>query len=218
MSLVDLIVSINKISLLAFFITLGFLGYEFYLFKKEKESKSKPIVPNFNENLTLNNTTDTNNFFRQNKPKKIFKTNPLILIILLILLLIFGGLSIVGFISIKETSVNPAVILTPTPKIIYKRASGIKIFDENFIPLNEVEMVKIKPQTKLIIGIDKISGMDIDKARIRVNKNQWELTDITEKFDSSKNIFYIEYIIASEESQLKIEAQLHSKSEGWLGN
>lgn len=43
---------LNKISLLAFIVTLGFLIYQFYLLKKESiVNKNKtPIIPDFNEN------------------------------------------------------------------------------------------------------------------------------------------------------------------------
>lgn len=43
---------LNKISLLAFVVTAGFLGYQFYLLKKESSAnKNKtPAIPDFNEN------------------------------------------------------------------------------------------------------------------------------------------------------------------------
>lgn len=218
MNLVDFIVSINKISLVAFIATLGFVGYEVYLLKKEKTSQSQPVIPNFDENAVLKNTSSINQLITSSQAQKIIKTNPLILIFLVVLLFVFGAMSIIGFISVKKNSLIPASSVVPTPQLIYKKANGVKIFNQNFELLTDKQIIQLKPQTKIIIGIDKISGTDVDKARIRVNKNLWDLADITEKFDSSKNIFYIEYTLATNESKLRVEAQLHSQIDGWLGN
>jgi hypothetical protein len=218
MNLIDFIVSINKISLIAFIGTFVFVGYEVYLLQKEKKSKTQPIIPNFNENLVVKNQSTIQALIDNSRTGKIVKTNPIILIILLILMLLFGIMSIIGFISVRKNSIENVATPLPTPQVIYKKANGVKIFDQNLNILADKELAGLKPAAKILIGIDKISGTDIDKARIRVNKNLWELSDITEKFDSSRNMFYIEYIVASSESKLKIEAQLHSKTDGWLGN
>ena len=45
---------LNKISLLAFFITAGFLFYQVYLLKKESTPKAgKPVIPDFDENIKV---------------------------------------------------------------------------------------------------------------------------------------------------------------------
>lgn len=52
---------INKISLIAFIITAGFLGYQFYLLKKEtpRDPKSTPSIPEFNENEKMSSANYT---------------------------------------------------------------------------------------------------------------------------------------------------------------
>jgi hypothetical protein len=95
-------------------------------------------------------------------------------------------------------------------------SDGILIFDENFNLLKDEELNKLEPQKKIIVGIKTLEGTDIDKARIRINKNIWQPEDETKKFEKKNKVFYIEYRPASDESRLKIEAQLHSRSDGWL--
>jgi len=216
--MLDFIISINKISLVAFIGTLGFIVYEFLLLKREKDSQSRPNIPNFNENLASKNPLIIQDFMANRQMEKIVKTNPFILIALLVLLFIFGLLSIIGFLSVKNNSFNSNTLVSPSPRIVYQKAQGIKIYDKNFNLLNDNDLTQMKKNSTIIIGIDKISGTDIDKARIRVNKNLWEQKDLTEKFDTRQNMFYIEYITASDEGKLEIEAQLHSKTDGWLGN
>jgi len=52
---------LNKISLIAFIITAGFLGYQFYLLKKEtpRDPKSTPSIPEFNENEKMSSVNYT---------------------------------------------------------------------------------------------------------------------------------------------------------------
>jgi hypothetical protein len=71
---------------------------------------------------------------------------------------------------------------------------------------------------KVFIGVKNISGIDIDKARIRINADKWNLEDETSKLEIKTGLFYKEYQIATNETKLKIEAQLHSQTEGWLGD
>jgi len=52
MDIFSILSYLNKISLLAFVVTAIFLGYQFYLLKKESftNKNKKPIIPDFNEN------------------------------------------------------------------------------------------------------------------------------------------------------------------------
>lgn len=56
MTIFQILSYINKISLILFFIILAFLGYQFYLLKKEISStiKEKPIIPDFSDNIQAN--------------------------------------------------------------------------------------------------------------------------------------------------------------------
>ena len=70
---------------------------------------------------------------------------------------------------------------------------------------------------KIIIGIQTIVEADIDRARIKINTKDWQISDITTLFNPQLKVYYREYIVATGTAQLKIDAQLHSASDGWLG-
>lgn len=53
MDFLDILGSVNKISILFFIITLGVLAYEFYLFRKEKRKQQKPKIPTFSQTKTV---------------------------------------------------------------------------------------------------------------------------------------------------------------------
>ena len=71
---------------------------------------------------------------------------------------------------------------------------------------------------KVYVGIQTIDEADIDRARIKINEKDWNVAHITSQFNKDKKVYYREYTIASGESKLKIDAQLHSETDGWLGD
>lgn len=217
--MIDLIISLNKISLLAFLATLGYLIYEFYLLKKERKIKKIPKVPQFKEDLAPKLINTSTVIISDNKDVSHFKKDSSIFFILFILLLIFAFLTVIGFFFQPNINKKTQELITPIPTVIEKKveSSGILVYDENFKLLNKDELSKLSSGAALIIGIKTIPQVDIDKARIRVNKNFWEITDETKKFDKKNQVFYINYKITGGTQNLKIEAQLHSETEGWLG-
>jgi len=74
------------------------------------------------------------------------------------------------------------------------------------------------PGKKVYVGIENINDPNIDMARIKINQGEWDKDSITTNFNQEKNIFFREYFLSTNEAFLKIEAQLHSKIDGWLGN
>ena len=216
--MLEVIISINKLSLVAFLIILGYIIYEIYLLKKEQKRKKIPSIPQFKENL-VPQTMNTTVILSQKTENKHSKTDPKILWTLFILLPVFAFLTIIGFFFQPNVNKKNQEVTTPIPTVIEKivESSGILVYDENFKLLNKDDLSKLSTGVTLIIGIKTIPQVDIDKARIRVNKNFWEITDETKKFDKKNQIFYINYKIASDAPSLKIEAQLHSKTDGWLG-
>lgn len=214
MDIIYFLTSINKLSLLAFLITLGVLIYEINLLKKEGLSKTKPKIPKFEESTTATNIQATPLIIDQ--PEKITKPNNLILVVLIVFLVVFGLATFYGFYNYNQKKSQDAV--SPTPMVNFITSKGIKIFNGEFNPLSDSELSQIKPAEEIIIGVKTIKGVDIDRARIRVNKDSWQDQDITVDFSPKDEIYYIKYQIASDESKLKIEAQLHSTSEGWLGD
>lgn len=122
MNIFTLLSYLNKISLIAFFITAGFLFYQLYLLKKGTKTKQdKPHIPDFNENMTV----DISNFTKlsdtlKNEPVFEKKENKNYLFIL-------GGLGLITivlfiFITFRSAStpmpqVSVQITLTPTPTL-----------------------------------------------------------------------------------------------------
>jgi len=214
MDVVYFLTSINKVSLIAFFSTLGVLIYEVVLFKKETQQKAKPKIPNFQENINpqLNQAQTIN----QEKSTKITRPNNLVLIISIILVVLFGIAAYIGFSQTTKETTNST--LTPTPIINFITSKGIKVYNSEFQSISEDLLGNIQSGEEIIIGVETIPTADIDRARIRVNKQEWENGDITLNYSDKLKVYYIKYMVASDESKLKVEAQLHSSSEGWLGD
>jgi hypothetical protein len=217
MDIVSVLISFNKISLIAFLITLGFIVYEIYLFKKDSLKKSKPVIPEFNEN-TSPNAPQVITVVTASETKSIKRPSKLPLVLGTVLLLVFGIISAMGFVNVKSAGTNVVPTKMVEPMVNFVTAKGIKIFDENWRVLSDDELAALTPGQKIIIGIDAVSGADIDRARIRINDDQWKLDHVSLDFDKGNNVFYKEYLMATGESSLQIEAQLHSEEDGWLGD
>ncbi len=218
MDIVDLLVSLNKISLVALIVIIGFLSYQIYLLKKETDSKKKKlVVPDFKES---NNATFTQPTKVVLQEKKKLYTRSLIwpIIIGIILFFIFGLIFIFGLLQQKFQDTRKNQNISPTPIINFVASRGIKIYNQNWEALSDGMLKKLAPNHHIIVGIEIVKGADIDMARIRFNKNKWDKDDITFKFNQKENVFFNEFIISTGEAFLKVEAELHSKTDGWLGN
>jgi len=131
MNIFSLLSYLNKISLVAFFITAGFLVYQVYLLKKGAVPKSeKPTIPDFNENMKV----DVANYTQL--PVKmaaatipIKKDNKMVLIILSGLgVLTVALFFILSFRSKPEAPESPVSIqLTSTPKPTFKPRATLPI-------------------------------------------------------------------------------------------
>jgi len=216
----EILFSINKISLLAFIITLGFLVYEFKLLKKEKKSNSKPQIPKFNSNYL------TPNWF-QNTPiqkesslnkKNTFFSNKFIIVLLILMLLFFAGYTTISFINQKNKEKLNRATNNNQIQITTLASQGIKIYTDNNEEIKQSQIDQYPVGTILKIGVESIKEADIDKARIRVNELKWLADHETKNYDVIRNYYYINYKIATIPAQLKIEAQLHSIKDGWLGD
>jgi len=214
MDVIYFLTSINKLSLIAFLFTLGFLIYEIFLFKKEARQRTKPKIPNFQENI--NPQLNQAQIINTEKSTKITRPNNLALIISIFFVILFGFSAYLGFTQTKKKAVN--LTPAPTPIIDFITSKGIKIYNEESEPIAEDLLKNIQAGEEIIIGVETIPTADIDRARIRVNKQEWENEDITLNYSDKLKVYYIKYKVASDESKLKIEAQLHSLDEGWLGD
>lgn len=206
---------INKFSLLAFIATLGVLVYQVYQLKKDSKSTHEtPVIPDFNESATVPSIN-----FSPLKTKvetehtKSFNLNLIILIVITV------GIILFLFFSIFMKGNNKEVVETKSEEPLIKLAAskGIKVYDPNWSELDEAKIAALRGGDEVIVGIDRTSDVNIDKARIRLNEADWNESNEDLTFDKTTNIFYKKFTIATNSAFLKIEAQLHHIKDGWLG-
>ncbi|QQG44729.1 MAG: hypothetical protein HYW86_02325 [Candidatus Roizmanbacteria bacterium] len=215
MDVMQFISSVNKISLLAFFITVGFLSYEINLLLKEKRKKQTPSIPKFNPTVQAQNLGKKSIVVSEPKVGLRKSSHIMLIFILFVTMFILGGISIFSVLGIKNTSSE-----NNRPKVIIQevQSKGIKIFDKDWKEIKNLDSGLLNQGDEITVAVDIISDTDIDSARIRINENIWKLDHITTQSNKVYNVFYREYKIGSQESKLKIEAQLHSLKDGWLGD
>ena len=93
MDIVELLTSLNKIGLVAFLITLGFLLYEIFLFSKAKRAKDKPEVPTFQEGgKSLTPAQSIIKLEKENWNDLLANNSKLVFVILSVLLVIFAAM------------------------------------------------------------------------------------------------------------------------------
>lgn len=204
----------NIFAFILFFIITFFLFLQFYLLRKElKLEKKVTKIPDFKEGYSIKPPVES--VIIKNKETKFYRKNRIVvLLITLVFFIILGGFLIYDFLN-KKTEENKLISI---PKIDYIASSGIKVYNEDWIELSDEEISSLIPGKKIFIGLEKANLADIDKARIRVNRKFWLPEDVVENYNENKKVFYKEYIIATDESILRIEGQLHSKIDGWLGD
>lgn len=217
MDVISLLVSLNKISLVALIVIVGFLSYQIYLLKKEAENKKKKLsVPDFKES---NSSSYVGTTAVVTEEKKVYaKSSMLPIIIGVVLFFLFGLIFLIGLLLSKSQDVTKSQVLGPTPIITYVASKGIRIYNQKWKELTDNEVKSQRPGTFINIGIDRVKDPTIDMARIRVNKNEWDKDDITLQYNKQMNVFFKEFLVSTGEAFLKIQAELHSNTDGWLGD
>jgi hypothetical protein len=216
-SILEYAKSLNQISFIAFILVLGFLIYEIVQFRKEQSKKQKINVPQFNQNAPAQPPL-AQPFAAVTLPevpipiKKAKGLSPTIVIIGaggILLLLVIGG----GFMVINNTKAEtPAPVVTSVQEV---QSGGIKLYTKDWQEIKKGS-VNLKTGDSIYVALEMIPDQDIDKARIRVNSPVWRDDDVTASVSSELHVFYREYVVGEDVSNLKIEAQLHSKKDGWL--
>ncbi|MCL4374403.1 hypothetical protein M1523_00925 [Patescibacteria group bacterium] len=214
---IGFLASINKISIVAFIITMGFLVYEFRLIRREKISQTKPSIPRFDAGHPggegrFQSATVVD---RSKKVDINFQSQRWLFSILFLMAIFFAGVTVIGFVARTDSgNTNP-----PVTVVYHEVASGgVKIYTPDWKEIGKDQLNAVQPGSEIIIGVESIPDADIDRARIRVNSSQWSADNITVKYDKGRNIYYRSYQLASNTAQLTIEAQLHSVKDGWLGD
>lgn len=112
MDIVGLLSSLNKIALIAFLITLGFLIYELILLRKVGKAKAKPEVPQFQEGSEL---ILSDKRLIEGEGQNQIKKNKLALVVLTALLIFFGLITWIGYVSLKSSRAkNNQLVPSPT--------------------------------------------------------------------------------------------------------
>lgn len=215
-SFIDFFVSINKIALFAFFAISGFLVYELKKMRDASKKKEKPIVPQFNDKIKVQPSTAVSPPPPLVPTKKHEKEgNPLLMIIIGVISLLC---TVVLIVISYNTNLKKKKAISSVPIIREISSAGLKIYDINWQEIESKKNGKAKPGDKLYVGIQTIVEADIDRARIKINTRDWHISHITTLFNPQLKVYYKEYIVATGTAQLKIDAQLHSASDGWLGD
>ncbi len=216
MNFIGLLLSLNKISLIAFLITFGFVGYQIYLLIKESKKNKKAVtVPDFKATPLMNTKQKNSIITRKTLSYKHVSFIPII--IGMVLLIVFAIIFLIGILrSNAQTNQNHVVV--PTPIITYVASKGIKIYSQDWKELSDNDLSSLKPAESVYLGIETIPNTDIDSARIRVNNTAWSQNDITLNFNKQYGVYYRSYTIATGPASLRVDAELHSRSDGWLGD
>ena len=99
MDIFSLLSYINKVSLLAFFVTIVVVGYQIYILKKEKTKEQAPTIPDFKERIKSNEVANYTNLpgsltKKDNKPvnysRLIFLTIFLLTTVVIVFVLILA--------------------------------------------------------------------------------------------------------------------------------
>jgi len=216
---ISFFLSINKIALVSFLVVLVFLIYELYLLRKEKQKKEKPSVPQFSPlSGAVQKPPDV--VVQQPAALKKYTVNdkPKILIALGILTVI--AVAVVSFIIISTQIREKKTVTQSLPVIQEVSSAGLKVYDKQWNEVGDgaLKQGRVKAGDAVYVAIKTIDEADIDRARIKVNETDWGIPDITTAFNPKLKVYYKEYTIATGMAELKIDAQLHSASDGWLGD
>ncbi len=217
--LIEFFVSINKIALIAFFAVFCFLIFEIKKTIDDKKKKEKPVVPQFNNTVQVNAPVAANNTpLPAQVPikKNVKEGNPYLMIVIASVSLI--GVTVLIYFSYTINQQKQKVAATSVPIIKEVSSAGLMVYDSKWKEIGSDKKNQAKYGDKIIIGIQTIVEADIDRARIKINSKDWQISDITTLFNPSLKVYYKEYVVATGTAQLKIEAQLHSASDGWLGD
>lgn len=124
MDIFSLLSYINKVSLLAFFVTTLVVGYQVYVLKKEKTKEQAPTIPDFKDKIKSNEVVNYTHLpgsliKKDNKPVNYSKLVFLIISLLTIMVVIFVFIMIKQNSSLRnEASISPTKVILPSPTVV----------------------------------------------------------------------------------------------------
>ncbi|NTU72630.1 hypothetical protein HGB07_00415 [Candidatus Roizmanbacteria bacterium] len=215
MDILQYIISLNKISIIAFVAAGAVVIYELRLMKREHDKKRVPKIPHFNQNEKIDPVSNATPLATEKKSKVPFRINHTILLSFIAVVLVLFGIT--TFFTLDSKQNQTRFIQRSQITIQEVKSSGIKVLDENGKDIQN-DSTKLHPGLKIYIAIETIPESDIDKARIRVNESAWTTEHIITDFNQSWKSYFKVFIIPEGVKSLKIDAQLHSIKDGWLGD
>lgn len=206
----SVLTSVNKVALFFFVLVLGFVIYEFVMYLRENRKFVKPTVPQFNPNGVASNTfTTVASPLKKTQMESPHKKNRLLPLLISTMILIFLGGMVLFY--VPSTSSTPTRLTDEKPTIL-DEGIGIYTPDWKEIPTTQLSEYKNK---LVFITLKNNGGTNVDKARIRVNAMDWATNQETLLFNKELNLYYIQYVIASNSARLAIQGQLHDAQNGW---
>ncbi len=214
-AIIQILSSVNVITLIAFVLTFIFIIIEFRFIVKGKAKKNTPQIPQFDPNLPTGfgiPTPPQKDLKQEVDEDRKLRIHKLILPILIVLMIIFGAITFMDLFFSQSGKSNGTVAVQEV------KSSGIKIFTKDWkeIPGNSTE--ELKSGDIIYVAIGSVLGSGIDMARIKINETDWKDEHTTKLYDGKLNVYYRDYTIKPEDSALDIEAQLHSRNSGWLSD
>lgn len=216
MDFLSIIASVNKMSIIAFVGALIFFIFEIRAFQNARKKDKLPTIPSFESSATPLNLDVHNVLIITEKNKKRVQYHKIIVSILGIMLIFFGFTSLLSFMSQNNT--QDTLIEEKQGEVVETevQSRGVRIFDSEWKEITENTSTAFNEGDMLHVGVETISNTQVSKARIKINETSWLPQHETEEFNKQNNVFYRDYVIASDEVTLNIEAQLFSAEEGWL--
>lgn len=190
MDVFSLLSYINKVSLLAFFITVLVVGYQIYILKKEKSKEKAPAIPDFKERNNFNTVTNFTSLPSSLTKKELKAVNYSKLVFLIISLLTIIIVIVVVSLIRKNSSTPPNQALNnlPNPTTIPVPKNTSIPVPTNVIPTN------IKPTN--IVPTD-VKPTDIKPTDI-ISPTNVQPTNITPTIVAEATVEPTEIILAKE--------------------
>lgn len=209
MDVLSILNSVNKVALFLFVLVLGFVVYELSMYIKESRQVKKPSVPQFNPNSISNAFTRVVAPVKKAHTASPHKKNRLLpLLISCIILALLGGFAL--FYVPNTTDVNYK-LRNEKPTVLDE---GIALYNTEWQEIPTSKLADFKNKV-VYITLKNSDGPKVDKARIKINTIDWASNQETLLFKKELNLYYIQYVIASNSARLSIQGQLHDAQNGW---
>lgn len=216
MSLIEIVGSINKIAIGAFFITFFFIIWEIYRVFKVGKKDNKPVIPDYVESK-YSRSKQTSPAYQSLSAKSKKRSNKRMILYSALIFIVFISTGMAaGLVYLQNDTKTHSAVSATSPLVEYVSSDGIVLYDASWNKIESDRLNDTFAGQKIYVGIADIRDIEISKARIRMNKQSWESTDETTEYNQDLNIYYKEFTVPEGIAGLKIEAELFNQDSGWL--